>query len=279
MKFDASTINQLMNRPQRIEVQHLNCGWLHAPPLPPACCHCLFITDGRHVVLVDTGVGSKDIADPNKRIGQELIDISGVKFIPELTAVAQLTRMGYEVEAVTDIVVTHCDHDHVGGLSDFPNAKVHVSAEELANVQSGNPRYCRSQFEDEPRWQTYDQNDSDVLGFEARRIVTSIDAEIYLIPLFGHTRGHCGVVVRMTDQWLFHVGDAYYLRGELDDPNHPIDELATMAAVDNQQRKSTLQRLRECSKQEMKNCQMFGYHDRSELPPHIKPIDAFVKSS
>ncbi|MFO8084298.1 MAG: hypothetical protein R6U27_08275 [Desulfobacterales bacterium] len=29
-----------------------------------------------------------------------------------------------------------------------------------------------------------------------------------MVPLFGHTRGHCGVVVKTADGWLFHVGSA-----------------------------------------------------------------------
>jgi glyoxylase-like metal-dependent hydrolase (beta-lactamase superfamily II) len=31
---------------------------------------------------------------------------------------------------------------------------------------------------------------------------------MWLVPLFGHTRGHCGVAVRTASGWLFHVGDA-----------------------------------------------------------------------
>jgi hypothetical protein len=32
--------------------------------------------------------------------------------------------------------------------------------------------------------------------------------EMWLVPLFGHTRGHCGVAIQMGSGWLFHVGDA-----------------------------------------------------------------------
>ncbi len=31
---------------------------------------------------------------------------------------------------------------------------------------------------------------------------------MWLVPLFGHTRGHCGVAVRTEQGWLFHAGDA-----------------------------------------------------------------------
>jgi hypothetical protein len=29
-----------------------------------------------------------------------------------------------------------------------------------------------------------------------------------MIPLFGHSRGHCGVAISTTSGWLFHVADA-----------------------------------------------------------------------
>jgi hypothetical protein len=31
---------------------------------------------------------------------------------------------------------------------------------------------------------------------------------MWLVPLFAHTRGHCGVAVQTEAGWLFHVGDA-----------------------------------------------------------------------
>jgi hypothetical protein len=34
------------------------------------------------------------------------------------------------------------------------------------------------------------------------------EPEMWLIPLFGHARGHCGVAVQTESGWLFHVGDA-----------------------------------------------------------------------
>ncbi len=32
--------------------------------------------------------------------------------------------------------------------------------------------------------------------------------EILLVPLTGHTRGHCGVVIATSNGWLFQCGDA-----------------------------------------------------------------------
>ena len=256
-----------------MEIQHINCGWLHSPPTPPACCHCLLIYDGQGAVLIDTGIGVKDAEAPSERIGQDAINAAGFQFIPVTTAASQLEQKGISRDSVTDIVLTHCDPDHVGGLADFPNANIHLSVEEKANLDSGSPRYSLAQFSHGPRWTLYGGDDSDILGIPSRKIVTSLEIDIRLVPLFGHTLGHCGIGIADKDLWKLHIGDAYYLRDELTDPSHPIDELATLRADDDQLRRDTLERLRAITRDPAVQVSMFGYHDTSELPKGIPLLD------
>jgi len=58
----------------------------------------------------------------------------------------EIERLGFRPEQVTDIVLTHGDVDHAGGLADFPHAQVHLSEEEANVIRSGNPRYIARQF-------------------------------------------------------------------------------------------------------------------------------------
>lgn len=69
-----------------MKIRHLNCGVLQAPPGPWAACHCLLVERGGLLVLVDTGIGLKDIAQPVERIGQAAIDAAGFQFHEGLTA-------------------------------------------------------------------------------------------------------------------------------------------------------------------------------------------------
>lgn len=255
------------------QIKHLNFGWLHKPPLPPASCHCLMVSTDHGVVLIDTGIGMHDVNDPEQRIGTEAIDAAGFQFLPESTAIRQLEALGLAASDVTDIVLTHCDSDHVGGLADFPQARVHVAAEELQNVESGNPRYTPQQFSHEPAWHTYATNDGDVLGLPSRQVQLSADIDIRLVPLFGHTNGHCGVAVQIDGTWTLHVGDAYYLRDELTNLNHPINELATFRADNNDLRLESLERLREVTARDDVAFTYFGYHDITELPDSIPMLD------
>ncbi|MEL6109548.1 MAG: MBL fold metallo-hydrolase [Planctomycetota bacterium] len=254
-------------------IEHVNFGWLHKPPLPPASCHCLLVTSGDAVILVDTGIGMHDVLDPEPRIGADVIDAAGFRFLPDVTAVRQLKSQGIAASMVTDIVLTHCDSDHVGGLSDFPAARVHLASEEKANLDAGNSRYSNAQFSHGPDWQTYSPDDSEMFGLPSRRVVTSADIDIRLVPLFGHTLGHCGVAIHDGESWLLHVGDAYYLREELTNEEHPIGELAAFRADDNELRKESLQQLRRLIERADGNLTYFGYHDRAELPDGIPSFE------
>jgi hypothetical protein len=52
----------------------------------------------------------------------------------------------------------------------------------------------------------YQENGDRWFEFDAIRL--PFEPEMWLVPLHGHTRGHCGVAVRGQERWLFHVGDA-----------------------------------------------------------------------
>jgi glyoxylase-like metal-dependent hydrolase (beta-lactamase superfamily II) len=250
-----------------MKIHHLNCGVLHAPPNPQASCHCLLLEGSDCLTLIDTGIGLQDIAYPLERIGQTVIDAAGFQFHEELTAARQIERLGFRPEDVTDVVLTHADPDHAGGLADFPGAAVHISGEELARLEIGHWRYSPAQFLHQPRWVTHPPAVGRWFGLEARPLPLSTGGEVLLVPLFGHTLGHCGVAVRDRSRWLLHVGDAYYLRVELSTDDHPVSALAALRADDDVLRRASLAELRRLGRDHGAEIEMFGYHDFTEFSP------------
>lgn len=248
-----------------MNVYHLNCGILHAPPNPQAACHCLLIECDGRLTLIDTGIGLQDIARPQERIGQPAIDAAGFQFHESLTAVRQIEQLGFQTSDVTDIVLTHADPDHAGGLADFPAATVHLSAEEFARLESGHWRYSPIQFDHQPRWATNAQSAEHWFSLESRQILNRGELDVRMIPLFGHTLGHCGVATRHGNRWLLHVGDAYYLRVELSTDDHPVSQLAAMRADDDEQRRRSLAQLRRLWQEHSAEIELFGYHDFTEF--------------
>jgi glyoxylase-like metal-dependent hydrolase (beta-lactamase superfamily II) len=245
-------------------IHHLNCVKIVSPINNNVCGHCMLLKEKGKLILIDTGIGLLDSLNPLERIGQQLIDIVGYRFDEKQTAVRQIENLGLTPEKVTDCIISHLDNDHIGGLADFPKAKVHLGAEEFANYNSGNPRYLKMPLSHHPTINTYEKAEFTWFGFEARKVDINIETKIFIVPLFGHTFGHCGIALKIHGKWLFYIADAYYMRVELNNSNHPVNELAKMRADDNNLRIETLDKIRKLIN-EHPEVEVFGYHDIEEF--------------
>jgi glyoxylase-like metal-dependent hydrolase (beta-lactamase superfamily II) len=241
-------------------IHHLNCVKIVSPINDNVCGHCLLLKENGKLILADTGIGLLDTQKPLERIGQQLIDMVGYRFDENQTAVRQIEKLGLDPEKVTDCIISHLDNDHTGGLADFPKAVVHLGAEELENYNSGNPRYLKTPLSHHPTIKPYKKSGFNWFGFEARKVDINIETEIFLIPLFGHTLGHCGIALKAGNKWLFYIADAYYMSLELTDRNHPVNGLAKMSADDNDLRIATLDKIRRLIN-EHREIDVFGYHE------------------
>ncbi len=246
------------------ELHHLNCVKIVSPVNDNVCGHCLLINENDKLILIDTGIGLLDIQQPLERIGQDLINMVGYSFNEHQTAIKQIEKLGLDPKKVTDCIISHLDNDHIGGVADFPNATVHVGIEEYENYNSGNPRYLKTPLSHNPIIKTYKKSDFNWFGFEARKVATNTETEIFLIPLFGHTLGHCGVALKKDNKWIFYIADAYYMRIELNDSNHPVNQLARMRAENNNLRLNSLDKIRTLIN-EHPEIEVFGYHDIEEF--------------
>jgi glyoxylase-like metal-dependent hydrolase (beta-lactamase superfamily II) len=96
-------------------------------------CHVLLVETDNGLVVIDTGFGSKDCDDPALRAGPSRHLIRPV-LDREETAVNQVERLGFRRDDVRHIVITHFDCDHIGGISDFPEAQIDVTAAEIVGA-------------------------------------------------------------------------------------------------------------------------------------------------
>lgn len=166
------------------------------------------------LVAVDTGL-HPDLAVDSSRLGaleghfRVHLPADGTG-----TAGALLSAAGFDPAEVGHVVVTHLHFDHVGGLVDFPNARVVVQSAEWAArndelmVASG----------------AYNPND---FGHGHDRVEISGDHDLFddgsvtCLLTDGHTAGHQSVRVRTETGTVVICGDCCYLRRSLVDEHLP----------------------------------------------------------
>jgi glyoxylase-like metal-dependent hydrolase (beta-lactamase superfamily II) len=90
-----------------------------------------------------------------------------------------------------------------------------------------------------------------------------------MVPLAGHTFGHCGVAVRGDADWKLLAGDAYFFEKEMD-PHAPwctpgLRLYQFMLEKDRKARLSNQNRLRALSMQHVAEVDVFCSHDVTEF--------------
>jgi glyoxylase-like metal-dependent hydrolase (beta-lactamase superfamily II) len=227
-----------------MKIHHLNCGtlyplmthWIHGNgdfgSRPPLVTHCLLVETRAGLLLVDTGFGRRDILHPTPLVHMFMI-ISNYRQAfgnnrTKETAYEQVLRLGYQPQDVRHIAVTHMHLDHVGGLTDFPEAKVHIFAGEYEGIthpRSIEEKYvCRREhWSTKTNWAVHYMEGNTWFGFDCIPPIQLADTKFTFVPLTGHTHGHSAVAINTQDGWLMHCGDAYVYHGDVDPdgPHYP----------------------------------------------------------
>jgi glyoxylase-like metal-dependent hydrolase (beta-lactamase superfamily II) len=232
-------------------------------------CHCLLVETGDGLALVDTGIGMDDIAQSH-RLGRKWVRQTAPRLDQAETAVSQVKALGYAPGDVRHLLLTHLDRDHAGGIADFPSAKVHVHHKEYDiavahQIAAPSGRYIMEQWRHGPDWAFYGEGGEDWFGFKGVRALGDREPDILMIPLPGHTPGHCGIAVRGKDKWLLHAGDAYFFHGQMQTPPVHAPLVLGMfqrrADIDHAARVANQERLRVLKARHGSEVTIFNSHD------------------
>ncbi len=274
-----------------MRIHHLNCGT--DCPLGGALfdgrskgltgrlvCHCILVeTDAHGLVLIDTGYGLKDVHHPHDgphpRITRTMRTILNIRLREEETAIRQIEALGFNTRDVRHIILTHLDFDHAGGLEDFPHAAVHVMDKEFSAATGPRQgfvprnRYRPRQFDGISNWHLHSGQGEPWFGFDTVQAVQGLPPEILMVPLPGHTWGHCGIAIHGPSGWLLHAGDAYFYRGEMrETKRHCTPGLRgyqTLMEVDRERRMTNQERLRRLSIEHRSEVRILCAHDPVEF--------------
>jgi len=281
-----------------MRIHHLNCVTMCPPGgrlmdgrkrpkgVPAALvCHCLLIETERGLVMVDTGFGLEDVRNREERLSPLFRNfLCRPQLNEEMTAIRQIERLGFKAEDVRDIILTHLDFDHAGGLDDFPQARVHLMAAEAQAAEAQRTwldrnRFRPRQWSTRPNWVTYEAPRGEAwFGFECVRELQGLPPELLLVPLVGHTLGHTGVAVRQADGWLLHAGDAYFFHGEMNPREHwctpGLRFYQLLMQKDGKLRRWNQERLRELVRLHDRDVRVFCAHDAKEFERIQEDVEA-----
>ncbi|MFE2915521.1 MBL fold metallo-hydrolase [Kitasatospora indigofera] len=269
-----------------MRVHHLDCATMcpfggrlllgsGGPLVGRLSAHCLLVESPAGLILVDTAFGTEDVADPG-RLGRQFLTVVRPRLHLARTALHQIRALGYDPQDVRHIVLTHLDLDHAGGISDFPHARIHVLAEELRaararSTRAERDRYRPAQWAHGPHWVEHprDSATENWYGLQGIPILPRDIPDLLLVPLPGHSRGHCGLAVRDADRWLLHCGDAYFSHTDVDprSPRRPLGLTAfqRLVAIDDHARRDTLERLRDLRRSHADEVRLVCAHDPFDL--------------
>ena len=138
-------------------------------------------------ILVDTGFPAWHVDDPAAAIEREGMRDFGrhLELTTDNLPPAQLARCGLTPGDITQLVITHGDVDHIGGVSDFPRATLVVSRAERANP----PRY----FEGVASPIAWPADGAQLLIDDDTELVPGVT----LLSTPGHSRGHLSLLARL----------------------------------------------------------------------------------
>lgn len=205
----------------------------------PALVAVLEHPDG--LVLFDTGYAPRVRAAMTRGLDRVYGALLPVHVPPGASAATQLAAGGLDPADVTHVVLSHLHADHVGGLRDFPAARVVTDAGALAAARRarGFGRLRRglvpALLPDDLGARLLDPvtlplapDAADLAPLTGARDLLG-DGRLLVLPLPGHSTGHLGLVVRTPERDLVLVGDAaWHVRavthGELP---HPVARAVT----------------------------------------------------
>lgn len=186
---------------------------------------CLLVRTAGRTVLVGAGPGTW-WSEKDK-------DLYGLEFHPSLFE--ELERVGTTPDEITDVIASHLEFDHAGGLVRrgdsglelaFPNASIHVQRRHWRWATTPSDRDAKSHRPEILETLA----DSGKLHFVEG--ATELYPRLFLVPSEGHTVGMQLVRLESDDGWLVHCAALVPTSAHLEPAWHAAFDLYPLTVVE-----------------------------------------------
>ncbi len=177
--------------------------------------YCWLIEHPTGLYMIDTGETAKTANPGHFPAWQPFYHNVKFDVKPHHEVGAQIEALGYAVNDIRTVVLTHMHTDHAGALYTFPNAEYIVSAAEFAATRGLRGKLVGYLTHHWPDWFA-----PMLIGFEGGSL-GAFDARydlangITLLPTPGHAAGHLSVLVETDSRPVFIAGDVSYTEAQL----------------------------------------------------------------
>lgn len=148
------------------------------------------IDTGNEVILIDTGL-PMEIKEQEKKEGQMIYPGEYIQSFLEA-----LNGLGYEVEDIDKVIVTHKHPDHTGELRMFKNAKIYISEIEAEDMKLDGDNIIKVNFKD-GKYKNFSESEKILDG-------------LYMLPAYGHTKGNSIAILEYDNKYYMFYGDVTY---------------------------------------------------------------------
>ncbi len=173
------------------------------------------------LVLFDTGLNPAISSDPHyisSAIGRLFLKrLFRLHIGPEDGLGRQLATRGFDAADVRTAVISHLHFDHVGGISELPNAELLVSAKEWDRLSGSQPErdwILREHIEiPGMKWRPieFEPMDDPLVALFGGGYDVAGDGSMILLPTPGHTPGSMSMLVRSSGlPPILLIGDLTY---------------------------------------------------------------------
>lgn len=194
----------------------LSPTWADGRPI-----HVFVVEHEQGLVLFDAGQDRASITDPDYYPSSPLMRLiyrrlARFEMGPTETVSAQLAALGYAVDDVRWVVLSHLHQDHIGGLRELTKARFVVSATEWqamsapkAEMAGFLPRHTDLPGASWDRVTFESTAEAALAPFRSAHDLLG-DGSLMLLPTPGHTAGSLSMLVRGGVAPLLFVGDLTY---------------------------------------------------------------------